>query len=158
MVPLTAKEYCQVMPSQNLDLGGYIIFVFPKNCAWLPLFGFLPYTNASCALQPGLTQSRQPGCRQSLRSCREGRHPPTPPPGYQSALKSHCVSEWHNSQRCRWQPRLPKEGLVHNWHGRRWAAAIWALGRRLFQIHISSLLSQKRFKTAFQNTWWHVPK
>lgn len=44
------------------------IFVFPVNCAWLPLFGFLPYTDVSWALQPGLTQS--------LRSCRQGEHPP----------------------------------------------------------------------------------
>lgn len=68
------------------------IFVFPMICAWLPLFGFLPCTNAGWALQPGLTQS--------LRICKEGRQPPTPPPGYQSALKSHCFPEFPNSQHC----------------------------------------------------------
>lgn len=134
--------------------GGVNIFVFPVNCARLPLFGFLPCTNAGWALQPGLTQS--------LRSCREGRHPPH----HLQATKElsnptvflNYIPPTFASQHCHWQPRLPKEGLVHSWHGRRCAVAVWALGWRLFQVHFLSVLSQKCFRTALQNTWWHVPK
>lgn len=73
MVPLTAKEYCQVVPPQNWDLGGYIHLSSPWAVHGCPCL-------ASChtqiwALQPCLTQSPQPRCRQSFRSCRKGRQP-----------------------------------------------------------------------------------
>lgn len=124
------------------------VFVFPMICAWLPLFGFLPCTNAGWALQPGLTQS--------LRICKERRHPPhhlqatkvlSNPTVFLNFLTPSTVTATFAKGRACTQL---------TWKG--CAVSIWALRWRLFRVHISSVLPQKCFKTAFQNTWWHLPK
>lgn len=84
-------------------------------------------------------------------------HPPLPTP-YLQAMKLRCWGSHKSNYTiflyyiihsvvC-WQQYLPK-GVIHNWHEKRYANAIWSLRCRLFLIRIMSLLPQKCFKKTF---------